>query len=111
MTRLTFSDKCIAVGIYNPPDYIKKLYQKGLSCKEISELLFNKYKISITSKSISDKIKCQIPLRTYSERKINAIKRGRMVYYKDNGLSVEKRIKALEEAVMTLQSLQKKDLS
>lgn len=82
MKRITFKQKCIAIGIYNPIDFICKQYNRGMSCDEIAEYFYNNYNISITSKSISEKIKAVMPLRSYKERKLNAIKRGRMVYFK-----------------------------
>ena len=77
-----FKRECVKVGIYNPLEYICELYQKGLSSTEISEHLKDKHNIIITGKSIADKIKTRTPLRTPSERKKNAIKRGRMIYFK-----------------------------
>lgn len=82
MSRRTFAQNCTVKGIFNPVEYIVKLYQKGYSTIEISEYMLNEYDISITGKAITDKIKKEIPLRTYSERKLNAIKRKRMIYYK-----------------------------
>ena len=103
MQKLTFAQKCIANGIFNPIEYIVKLYQKGYSTPEISEYMLDNYKISITSKGIADKVKSEITLRTYSERKINAIRRKRMVYlkkpdaekYRTTGLSSKRRFEVL----------------
>lgn len=99
MRKPTFKAKCIAAGIFNPDEFLCKQYQKGLSTNEIAELLHDQHAITITSKAIADKIKPFLKLRTYSERKNNAIKRGRMVYfkkpesmkYKSNGISVKTR--------------------
>jgi len=82
MIKLTFKQKCTNIGIFNYTEYICKLYNKGLSCNEIAEHFKDEHNISITAKHLSDKIKEKIGLRTHSERKLNAIKRGRMIYYK-----------------------------
>jgi hypothetical protein len=101
--RYKFDNACIQNGIYNPLGFICKQYQKGLSCNEISELLQDRYDIKVSAKHLSDKIKLKIGLRSYSERKQNAIKRGRMIYfkkpehekYKRNGLSAKIRYNVL----------------
>jgi 5-methylcytosine-specific restriction endonuclease McrA len=82
MRKANFNRNCINVGIFNPIEYIVKLYQRGMSATEISEYMKEKHNIQITNKGISDKIKEKIQLRTYRERKLNAIKRGRMIYHK-----------------------------
>ena len=80
MKKQTFLQRCIKHRIYNPLAYSINLYNKGLSTIEISEHFSNKYGISITSRSIADKLKTKIPIRDCSERRLNAISRGRMVY-------------------------------
>lgn len=80
MKKSTFLQKCISHRIYNPLAYSINLYNRGLSTIEISEHFSFKYGISITSRAIADKLRARISLRDYSERRLNAIKRGRMVY-------------------------------
>lgn len=82
MRKQTLEQKLIHLGHYNPMEYLCKLYEKGLSANEISEKLLEDYKIKITCKHLSNKIGAIMPLRSYKERKLNAIKRGRMVYFK-----------------------------
>jgi 5-methylcytosine-specific restriction endonuclease McrA len=102
--RYKFENACIKNGIYSPDKYICKQYIRGLSCNEIAEKLLNEYNIKVSVKHLSDKIKGLIGLRNYSERKKNAIKRGRMVYhkkpkhekYKHGSLSSKIRFKVLQ---------------
>jgi len=82
MKKETFTQKCIKIGIFNPNEYLCKQYKNGLSCNEIAEKLTDKYAIDISAKAISEKIKSIMPLRSKSEGKKNAIKRGRMIYIK-----------------------------
>jgi hypothetical protein len=82
MKRINFNHACAQTGIYNPLEFICKKYKSGMSGEEISEYLHDNYNINITGKSIIDKIKTKITLRSRTERKINAIKRGRMIYFK-----------------------------
>jgi len=102
--RNTFINQCHKNGIENPYELLIELYKGGMSGSEIKELLLNKYGIIVSDKHITDKIKAKMPLRTYSERKLNAIKRGRMIYfkkpehekYKRLGLSQKQRMLALK---------------
>lgn len=79
MDKTTFKHECARVSIINPTNYLCKQYEKGLSTQEISEKLLNNYGISISSRAIAQKLKGNIEIRTRSERRLNAIKRKRVV--------------------------------
>lgn len=82
MSKYKFLDACDLKGLINPWSIVVEMYNNGASCNEISEIFADKHQINVTSKHLSDYIKKKGLLRSYSERKINAIKRGRMVYTK-----------------------------
>jgi len=79
--RYKFYNACVKAEINW--QNIFDLYQDGMSGNEISEYLQKKYNITVSSKHLTDKIKKQGILRNYKDRKINAIKRGRMIYYRE----------------------------
>lgn len=82
MKKLTIDQKLIKIGEYNPGEYLARLYKKGMSCNEIAEKLLADHNISITARGLSERIRLETPLRGKQAAKLNAIKRGRMVYYK-----------------------------
>jgi 5-methylcytosine-specific restriction endonuclease McrA len=104
MSKYTFIDACDANRLINPWQIVENLYKQGSSCNEISEMFINKYNIKVSSKHLSDYIKEKGLLRSHSERKLNAIQRGRMIYhkkpihekYKSGSLSANTRIKVMQ---------------
>jgi len=82
MAKYTFWYKCYYAGIKSPEHYIEQLYIGGMSSIEITEHFANKYEIITSSRNIQHYIKRLGITRTCKEHKVNAIKRGRMIYYK-----------------------------
>ncbi len=81
--RRTFWNICYKAGITDLEKCIGDMYIAGMSSKEIQEHFANKYRAVCTEKNISDYVKRSgVPIRSKQEAKINAIKRGRMVYLK-----------------------------
>uniref|UniRef100_A0A6M3IL35 Putative homing endonuclease n=1 Tax=viral metagenome TaxID=1070528 RepID=A0A6M3IL35_9ZZZZ len=80
--KYTFLNACADNNIPNGWEYVKELYLNGRSCNEIQEYLLTKYNIQVSAKHLSDNLKGMGVLRDYSERKLNAITRGRMIYRK-----------------------------
>ena len=102
--RYSFMTGCYAHNIVKPHEFVKNLYvDKRMSCNAISEYLLKKYDIQVSAKHLSDIIKQFGVLRNYKERKLNAIKQGRMIYYrkpthekyKSGGISAKQRSKVL----------------
>jgi len=102
--RYKFLNACKNIGINEPYKIIIDKYKTGMSCAEIAEMFLNCYNITVSSRYLSERIKKEGLLRSYSERKHNAIKRGRMVYYKKpiheryktNSMSVKTRLEVLQ---------------
>jgi len=102
-SRNKFHNQCIDAGLLNYWKRIFNKYKRGYSCDEIREWLLNEYSIKVSSKHLSNKVKEEGLLRNPSERKINAIKRGRMVYrkkpahelYKSGSISAKTRFTVL----------------
>lgn len=82
MRKSTIDQKLIKLGEYNPGEYLAKLYKSGKSCNEITELLKDRHNITITARALADRIRKETPIRGKKEAKNNAIKSGRMVYFK-----------------------------
>ena len=92
-------------GVEDPTKYIGDLYTNGMSCDEIAEHLHAKHSISITAKGASYHVhKAGAKIRTKQEAKVNAMKRGRMVYtkkpenekYKAKSIAVDLRVYILK---------------
>lgn len=92
-------------GIEDVPNHLKELYENGMSCKEIAEHLTMEYGTICTPKGVDYYLKkINTKIRTKTEAKLNAMKRGRMVYhkkpehekYKRNGISQKMRMLALK---------------
>ena len=70
-------------GISEPAIYIAKLYKGGMSCREIVDYLSKNFNVECTDRGIDYYLKkTGTQIRSYKEAKINAINRGRMIYYK-----------------------------
>ena len=70
-------------GIEEPSMYIAKLYKNGMSCREIVNYLLKNFNVKCTDRGIDYYLKkTGTKIRSYKEAKINAISRGRMIYYK-----------------------------
>lgn len=98
--RFKFFYACLEKGL-NSEEKCRELYKSGMSCCEVREWLLNNHQINVSEKRVREIIGNKI--RTHSESKLNAIKRGRMIYRKtvkkekliDGYVSDEKKIKAL----------------
>ena len=106
MKKQTLDQKLIHLGIFNPNEWLAKKYKSGMSGNELSEMLWEKYDISVSARHLTNKIKKLTPIRKTSEHKKLAIRRGRMVYfkkpesekYKRIGMSYKRRLEALESS-------------
>jgi 5-methylcytosine-specific restriction endonuclease McrA len=87
----TFSSRCSIMGIEDSNAYVCGSYKNGMSCNEIQEHLLKHYNISVSTRHLNDIVKAEGITRDYSDRKRNAIKRGRMVYHKKNEMEKYKR--------------------
>lgn len=89
--RNSFLNGCKKNKIDDPWNYVKTLYLQGLSCNALSELFLEKYQIRVSAKHLSENIRKMGILRGYKERKLNAMKMGRMVYVKKPAHQLYKR--------------------
>ncbi len=102
--RFKFLNACNKVGINDPYQLIIEKYKNGDSCNVISEFFLERYSISVSAKYLAEKIKEAGIMRSYSERKKNAINKGRMIYrkkpihelYKTNSIGVKTRLQVLQ---------------
>jgi 5-methylcytosine-specific restriction endonuclease McrA len=81
--KMPFWNTLYKAGVHDVEKMIGELYESGMSCGEIREFVANKYNAYCSSRNILDYVKRSgVAIRDKKASKINAIKRGRMIYYK-----------------------------